>query len=421
MTSDTGFRAGPVGADASAPAAPPPAPAAPPPPAADSGQPRRSGGRRRLPRWCKGTWLAVGASTAWVAFLGLHHLLSGRWWVWELVELLPPLLFAVVPLAILAAPAVLRLVRVRLPKPATWWLVVAAVVALGLSTGMTGLNLHALRPAGGDAIPADALRVVSWNAEHWHQHQDADRFYAYLTGMDADVYLIQEYLYRGEEAPYKYDDTERLREEFPDYDLAVFGEFLTLSRYPIVSATPVTIPQRRAYQGSAWSDYWLVKAFRTDVRVGTQTVSFYNVHLPTPVQFRYDPLSADFYRYTRDSRGWRQAAFDVLSADLAGNCHPILVAGDFNATGVARGVGRLDPRLRDALPANRELYPGTFALREVDWQLWRLDYAYTTADLRVHRYEFRDHEGLSDHDAQWLVVSLDPERSPATGCAAEGR
>lgn len=389
-------------------------PAAEPETAATGAAPRR--------RWCAGTRIAVAIGTAWLGFVGLHYLLSGNWWVWELVELLPPVGLVISPLIVLALPVVMRLFRVRLPALATGWLVAVAVAALVLGGGMAGFNLHALRGDPATAAPPDALRVVSWNAEHWDQGEDTDELYAYLQETDADVYLLQEYLHRGEVAPYPIDQMPRLQREFEGYHFAAVGQFLTISRFPIVSSEPIKVSEQDAFRASAWDDYWLIQAQRTDVRVDGETVSFYNIHIPTPVQFRYSPAHLEFYEYVREAHPWREAVFDALLGDVAENCNPIMVAGDFNASTIKRGLHELDPKLRDALPANRELYPGTFALRELDLQLWRLDYAYVTPEMEVHQYDLRHHQELSDHDSQYLVVSLDESRSAGTGsCAADGR
>jgi endonuclease/exonuclease/phosphatase family metal-dependent hydrolase len=60
--------------------------------------------------------------------------------------------------------------------------------------------------------------------------------------------------------------------------------------------------------------------------------------------------------------------------------------------------------LVDALPASGTILPGTWNSEGL--RLWRLDWVFTNDRLRVHRYDFEDPAGMSDHQAQHLVVSL---------------
>ncbi|QSB12901.1 endonuclease/exonuclease/phosphatase family protein [Natronosporangium hydrolyticum] len=379
----------------------------------DAATPRR--------RWCRGTWVAVALAATWLGLVCLHLLISGRWWGWTFVDLAPPLIFAVVPLLILAAPAVLRLVRIRMPARAVWWVAATAVVSLLLGGGMSGINPHALAPDRTSPAPPDALQVLAWNVEYWDQRVATDDVYAYLHSQQADIYLLQEYLYWVDDGPQQIDELERLEQEFPDYEIAIVGELVTISRYPIVAEHAIRLPSRPAAQYSDWDDYWQVKAQRTDIEVGTGLLSFYNIHAPTPIDVEAGPFAGRFYQYIRDAHEWRADVFDALAADVADNCHPMVVAGDFNTTPVMQQVPTLDSRLTDAISANRSWYPVTFAVPENGLRLWRLDHAYTTDEVTVHEYEFLDQEGLSDHAAQRLVLSLDEAGSTAVGdCADPG-
>ncbi|CAM5557912.1 hypothetical protein SXANM310S_00905 [Streptomyces xanthochromogenes] len=148
---------------------------------------------------------ATAVALAWTVFLGAHLALNGRWWPWLAVSLLPPPLFAVVPLALLAAAAASESVP-------------GAVLATGcLLAGWreNGLNTHALKRSSRETT---GIRVVSWNTQHWNQGREPDRFYAFLHSLPADVYLLQEYLNGfegGEVWDTRSDPTpERLRREF---------------------------------------------------------------------------------------------------------------------------------------------------------------------------------------------------------------
>src|SRR4029079_17566395 len=105
-----------------------------------------------------------------------------------------------------------------------------------------------------------AVKVFAWSTDYWQMSDDQRAFYAFLRQQDADVYLLQEYLYwKGDDDPIRIDDSARLRAEFPGYQLVVDGELLTLSRLPVVA----THHQRFPATGTDW--YWKGTKFqRTD-------------------------------------------------------------------------------------------------------------------------------------------------------------
>lgn len=360
-------------------------------------------------RWCWGTWLVISASVAWLAFVVAHLLLAGRVWWWTVPELMPPLAFLVLPLLLLAV--------APLARPARGRIAVVLVGALLLGWEANGVNAAALwhRPP---AAPADAVTVVSFNTWYWDQSAAAgdlrpppggtpsavrDAFYAYLREQDADVYLLQEYLYfRDDSTPIRLDDRERIAAEFPDHELAVLGEFVTLSRYPIrarngldlrpyLTADHGTLPP----PGARMPEYYTTKAFRTDIAVGGATVSLYNVHIPPP---------ADRHRPAALQHDLRRASLRALARDVAANPNPTVVAGDFNSSPASGVAHRMPDRLADAVAAAGSLYPATWDAR---WpvRLWRIDWAFT-AELTVHEYAVAGAGGLSDHAATRLTVSL---------------
>ncbi|MEV0233730.1 endonuclease/exonuclease/phosphatase family protein [Nonomuraea sp. NPDC050786] len=384
-------------------------PARPPQTAArPAGSRGASRARRRIP-------LVMWAAVAWLVFVGLHRALSGRVWWWQLPELVPPLAFAAVPVLLLAAALAARRRRGTA--------VVVALVSLTLGGGASGLNLAALWHRAAPA-PPDAIKVFSWNTWYWDQRaeggqpmppptgtppRDVADFYRYLRAQDADVLLLQEYVYfSAASRPIRVNDLDRLRREFPGYHIATASEMVTLSRFPIVlergldlrpwaedgSDTPVP-------PGSDWPGFYTVKTLRTDVRVGSSTFSFYNAHINSPV----DPSSTglDPRRLTRTEHEARKANLRALAADIQANPLPAVLAGDFNAS-PAMGILRLLPgRMADATPALGSLYPATWDDR---WPWWRIDWAFTTPEITVHDYRLVRSNGLSDHSGQRLVISL---------------
>ncbi|MFC5830999.1 endonuclease/exonuclease/phosphatase family protein [Nonomuraea insulae] len=366
---------------------------------------RALGTRRRIP-------LVLCAATAWLVFVLLHRALSGRVWWWQVPELVPPLALAAVPVVLLAA-ALAMARRARRAAAAV------ALVSLTLGGGASGLNLASLWHRAAPA-PPDSIKVFSWNTWYWDQPvggtmppptgtpaRDVAAFYRYLHAQDADVLLLQEYVYFGADSrPIRVHDLDRLRREFPGFHIATASEMVTLSRFPIVlerglGPRPEDSRDTPVPPGSDWPGFYTVKTLRTDLRIGNRTASFYNSHISSPV----DPSAGglDLLSLGRTQHEARQADLRALAADIQANPLPAFLAGDFNVS-PAMGILRLVPgRMADATPALRSLYPATWDDR---WPWWRIDWAYTTQEITVHEYRLVRSNGLSDHSGQRLVLSL---------------
>ncbi|MER5648977.1 endonuclease/exonuclease/phosphatase family protein [Streptosporangium sp. NPDC002524] len=371
---------------------------------------------RRSRRW---TWPLLSAPVAWLVFVALHRVLSGRVWWWQVPELAPPLVFAVLPVLLLA---------VALPaRRARGWIAAVTLASLVLGASLSGLNPAALwhRPP---PAPPGAITVFSWNTLYWDMvtggetappptgtpARDIDDLYRYLHEQKADVYLLQEYVYFGQDSKaIRVDDLARLRREFPGYHIAVASELVTVSRFPIVleqglDLRPWVSERRDAIlpPDPGLPDFSAVKTLRTDIRVegengnGGKTVSFYNTHINSPLHAF--PKGMDPRRLNRTQHERRQANLRAIAADVAKNPNPAVLSGDFNAS-PAMGILRLLPdRLVDATPVLGSLYPTSWDDR---WPLWRIDWTFTTPDVTVHRYGMVWSEGLSDHSGQHLVIS----------------
>jgi endonuclease/exonuclease/phosphatase (EEP) superfamily protein YafD len=332
----------------------------------------------------------VAATAAWTAFLVLHVLLIGVWWPWFLFEATPPLAAMVVPLLLLAVVPLARPVRRRLCVVLVLLLLAGAHLA-GYGPGWAG--------AAGGSPRGTPVKIFAWNTDYWQMGNDKDAFYAYLRRQDADVYLLQEYVYwKGADQPIRIDDSARLRAEFPGYRLLVQGELVTLSRLPVVAAPHQQVPAT----GTDW--FWKgTKAQRTDIRVGGRTVSFYNVHLPVPLHFG-DPLSGRSYRALKDGGVWWTSELRKLRTDLDGDPNPAVVAGDFNAPWMELsplGAGARPYRPTGSVLPPRSWPVSGFALP----RLWRLDWLFTTGRLAVTGYHFSDRsKAFSDHMSQQIRV-----------------
>ncbi|HEY0805886.1 MAG TPA: hypothetical protein VGD84_12505 [Pseudonocardiaceae bacterium] len=354
--------------------------------------------RRRWP----GRLLLVVAA-AWLLFTALQLVLSD-WPLWTLVDLVPPLLFLLVPLVALLLAVPYPVVRLRMPLWGRAAVGGMAIVAVALGGGQAGVNWPALFGGTGPA-PAGAIRVVSWDTLMWDQNKDPNHFYAYLAAQHADVYLLQEHVAGVTNHLVPIDGTTHLLAAFPGYHVATAGELLTLSRFPITAqhplATTVTAPTDVTY--TAWPDFWRYRILRTDIDVAGRSLSLYNLDLPDVFDLDLNPLGTRFYHTVTDLSASRETQFQALHADLARNANPAVISGVTN-TLPDMGQRHWFDGLSDAARAGGPLYPVTLTFNGMS--LWRMDWTFTTSTVRVHTYDLVDPQGISTHQLQSFVVSL---------------
>jgi len=340
--------------------------------------------------------LLLWAAVAWLVFVLAHRLISGHWYAWIIADLLPPIIFTGVPVLLLALSPLARYKR--------RWTVAVTVLALLLGLPISGFNPAAVIH-GPTPVPPGALHIVSFNTTVWNiRDPHPDDFFTMLTGLNADVYLLQEYK-PYDEVTGRSVDPDRLGREFPGYHIVIRGELVTLSRLPIVNtvALPVDPPA-----GSDWrTDYWEVKTLRTDLRVGDGVLSVYNVHMLVPLDLS-SPLKRSFWRTREDWNARRQKQYAGLEHDLDGNRNPTVVAGDFNTSPSMGDRNGVASRLNDAARASTSVYPTSW---KSDWlALWRVDWAFTNDAVDVHTYKLVPHNDMSDHRLQDMTVSLKASR-----------
>jgi endonuclease/exonuclease/phosphatase family metal-dependent hydrolase len=332
-------------------------------------------------RWGWRTRIVVAMVAAWLLFLVLDSLLAHGPWVWAFTDMLPPPAFLVVPV-LLGALSFLA------TRPVRTWLLVTVVVQLVLGFGSSGVNPSALWNSE-QPVPAGAVKVVSWNTMYWEQADDPERFYQFIKSFDADVYLLQEYMYSTDrDAVFDYVDyRDRVEREFPGYRMIVKNELVTLTRLPVVATPRIDAKQ----------------VLRVDVRAGDDVISTYNVHLPVHV-FMANPFKSKTINDTRRRVGIRNAQLDTLVANVGANTRSSVIAGDFNHSRTQDDVDRMSTVATDALAQNQSLYPTSW---NANWWLgmWRLDLAFTTRHASTVRYDFRDPQGMSDHSVQELMIA----------------
>lgn len=346
--------------------------------------------RTALPRVDR---VVISCGLALVVLVVLHILLSGRTWVWVMPDLMPPLLFLLLPLGLLVA---LVWLRARLRRPVVWLTLVLTTVALGLGVGQAGLNLPALTGGESDGpAPPGALTVVSWDTLHWDAG-GADHLYRYLTERRADLYLLQDYSGK---------DAARLAREFPGYEFATAGDLITISRYPIVAEKPMrtnpTPPE--GTENISFVQDWEYGALRTDLDVDDRTLSVYNVHFYDRFSLNVFPLTPTFFGNIEGLDEGRQTQIDAVLADAGRTDNPVLLSGNLNVLPNSGDLRRFDG-WKNAGRAGHSLYPSTMTFAGIG--LWQMDWSFTSPAVGVHDYALRSPEGLSSHDLQELVISI---------------
>jgi hypothetical protein len=348
--------------------------------------------------------LLLGTATAWLLFMVLHRLLTGTTWLWVPFNLMPPLAAVAVPCVLLLAVAWLALCGVPVTRLAARWTAVLALVATAVGAGHSGVVPAALWAGPDEPGDGGRMRVVSWDTYDW-ETGDGERLHRFIARQDADVYLFQDHIGGSSEQPRPAGDVERLRTRFPGHHLATSGELLTVSRFPIVAQEVLDTgrAQPPGAPGEAWPEFWGHRVLRTDLQVGADVVSVYNVHLFDLFYATMSPLDPDFYAAVRGLDARRRTQFAALHAELSRNPHPVVVSGNFNQLSNMDDVP-WRAELRDASDVNRSPYPTS--LDFFGATLWRVDWTFVSPGVRVLRYELRDQEELSPHKVQYLHMTL---------------
>jgi hypothetical protein len=352
----------------------------------------RRAGLSRVDRWL------LAGSIAVALLVVLHLLLSGRYWPWVLVDLMPPVLYVLLPLALLVALAIRR--------PRRQVAIVTAALtagALALGAGQAGLNI----PSSDGPAPPGALHIVAWDTLNWTESKNQDDFYRFITERKADVYLLSNYAHSGPDTFRLVRDADRLRRAFPGYHFATAGSLLTISRFPIEADIPMeTNPVQPAGTDNIWFlRDWKYGALRTDLTVRGRTLSVYNVFFYDRFHLHAMPLTPTFFENIHGLDNGRRQQMDRLLADIDANPNPFVVAGNFNLLPNTNDHGGLDG-LKDAGRADGSLYP--VSLTFFGLPLWRMDWTFTSTDMGVHSYDLVPPEGLSSRHLQDVVVSLRP-------------
>jgi len=248
------------------------------------------------------TWAYLGG--LFLLILWLEHA-AERFWFTGILIFAPP---AILLLPLLVLSPFCLLVR---PRLLLWHVLAVVMVLFGFMTFHWGS-----RPA---AKPGE-ITVVTHNAGQNSRPQ----FDAFLKATDPDLIVLQDAGGRGAD----------LSRKNPKRYVSGKGEFLLLSRFPVLNAEPV--------QAARW--YGRPVAMRFELACQNRPLILYSVHLPTPRQqlnrylsgraiarmFLDDDTAAhpqtDYKSWTAAREKLAQDLADVLSKETL----PFLVCGDFN-------------------------------------------------------------------------------------------
>ncbi len=332
-------------------------------------------------------------------FMICHILFAGEIYFWNFPASIPTFFFVIVPLLFL----VIEITLFKERKP-----VIIIIVVFSILIGSTQVDINIFKKSN-DIIPQTEklkeLKVFNWNTGCWDQDKDKDSFYSFLKKQNADIYILQEYLYNSallnkeNIEPSKIfkvcniipgftadclaiDDTKRINKEFPGHYLMTVNQFVIISRFPI-----------KKYK----LDYSEQYAY-ADIDINGRVIRFFNTHMLLHIE-PVSPLRSYFYDALNRRYKARKIAFEDLEKDIKETTTDYFVSGDFNST---KAMGIMDTLFEDNIDASRfsdDHMPFTFEFKGL--KLWRFDYAFInkySKSLYIESMKTMSHQGLSDHN-----------------------
>ena len=294
-----------------------------------------------------------------------------------------------------------------------WYLFISLIVILA-GWGNVGKILQ-LRLPGKHREVTDAIKLMSYNIRlfnyyHWEKGEFVgDSILNFILKQDVDMVCFQEFLtthnvpFLSEEhidtvlktLPYKHIFYSYKTHENSNYGLA------TYSKYPVVKKSSVRF--KNSYNSFIY----------TDIKLGDDTVRFFNVHLQSIKLRRNNYLLVDSPSLRIDSRhitevkdisGRLKLAYikraqqvDELNWYIRQSPYPVVVCGDFNDTPVSYTYSRIKGKLSDAFLGSGEGIGSTY--RGIS-PSFRIDFIFHSRTMRssvykTHSVAFSDHSPIS--------------------------
>lgn len=265
-----------------------------------------------------------------------------------------------------------------------------SMLALGANLLLMPALYLARSPVVAAAPPpaANTFRVATFNTEYWHIPEQA--LVDTVRYQDMDIVFFQEHLKKRGNTWGPTNRIAQLRAVVPKRHVAVNGEVVTVSRWPIVHT--------RAFSGG--------EALRTDVAgPGGRIISAYNVHLPVHLHLELLSSPWRFYQDAQATAARREQLLREVTADLATNPHPVVVGGDFNASPAMHGTDWFRKNMVDAY-AGRHCPQASDTFDMAGVLTWRIDYVYMSRHFKPGTYCTRPAPAISDHQAVMVGLML---------------
>lgn len=335
------------------------------------------------------TWQDLGLiiTLAWLAFWIANYFLNGRWWVWELISIVPGWSWAFA----------WSLLFVFCLLTQTWWGILILLYSIPMWWGAIDLNVFPKLRANKPSVKSNlesvqSFEMLNWNTEHWEELKSKPEFLGWLSEHAAPVMQLQESWNRKLELYDAQSDLEKILPRLNGKEFQVFqvSELVTATTLPVVGEPKYEKPY-----------------LRVDVQVGDKIVSLYNIHID--VHFAPSVLKRKgllfFLQDTKARFARRKQQFEILSKELAANPNPFVFSGDFNTTTFMRAIYPFERKYQDCFREVHKGFATTFYAAHATKRWWRLDYVFVK-DLKCQSYRCLDPKKLSDHWGIKVVLEL---------------
>lgn len=329
----------------------------------------------------------------WFVYMIIHIVFVGKFFLLNFPASTPTFFFVIVPVILLVYFLIQKKKKV----------IFIGIVSVSLIMGITQFDIN-IATKSNNNINKDnymPVKVFCWNTNLWDQLKDGNAFYDYLKNQKADVYLLQEYLHcvtdRNDKSqkPFKIcniipgfppnyltiDETERIKKEFPGYYFSTDGQFVIISKYPIIRSH------------ADYSEQYAV----SDVEINGETMRFFNVHMLLHIE-PGNPFVPYFYNAISRRYKAREIGFKNLYEDIKKTNTDYFIEGDFNSS---KSMGVMNGLLKnhiDTVKYSKYILPLTFEMDGL--KLWRFDYAFVPKNdnILISSHKYLPHKGLSDHN-----------------------
>lgn len=279
---------------------------------------------------------------------------SGRHVIFDFLSLFPQWLY-VIPVTLLTG---CSLFVFRSFVSRMWALILSGILVVGV---VYQLDVVWFR---GDIEKNISYRVLSWNTAFLEPHENAGLF-EMMERYPADFYIFQEAEYKRNKNMYA-----EFVYRFPELYAGHYGEYFTVSRYPMSCDTP---DRSGGY-------------LKCETDTPTGKLGLINVHLKRPFHVSNFRSYEDFEI--------RNVQFGALREAISKTSGSLVVAGDFNSPANYPFVRELQKDFQINNPAGMLVLPHTFPAKS---PYIRIDYQFARGGLGFCGYEEVSYPEISDH------------------------